>query len=193
MALTISTRANSQTLTKHVPFASVFPLLKWKQVMRLSFFSSCTYSSEFSPPNCYQLSSARTYSLLRNDPPSRNPSIRLSPLGLYLFYLVRVCVKEITRLPSVISTFYSIHPDPNHVDEPCRSYPFRAFLQNMLLAKVSPFSRRVTLHRRHLWFTAFRAGLCLQTLQILPRGRHPVSPPPFGRVGLLLRLRHFKG
>lgn len=86
--------------------------------------------------------------------------------------------QETTTLPSVICTFYSIHPDPNHVDESCRSYPFRAFLQAMLVAKVSPFSRRVTLHRRHLWFTAFRAGLCLQTLQILPRERHPVSPPP---------------
>jgi hypothetical protein len=126
-ALAISTHTNSQTLTKHVPFASIFPLLKWKQVMRLSFFSSCAYSSEFYPPDCYQLSSARTYSLLRNDPPSRSPSIRLSPLGLYLPYLVRVCVKETTRLPSVICTFYSIHPDPNHVDEPCRSYPFVCF------------------------------------------------------------------
>ncbi|WP_171685616.1 hypothetical protein [Paenibacillus planticolens] len=29
-------------------------------------------------PDCYQLSSAQTYSLLRNEPPSRSPSIRLS-------------------------------------------------------------------------------------------------------------------
>ena len=49
------------------------------------------------------------------------------PLRLYLPYLVRVCVKETTRFPSVICTFYSIHPDPNHVDEPCRSYPFVCF------------------------------------------------------------------
>ena len=89
------------------------------------------YSSEFYPPVCYQLSSARTYSLLRNDPPSRSPSIWLSPLGLYLPYLVRVCAKETTRLPSVICTFCSIHPDPNHVDESCRSYPFRVFLQDI--------------------------------------------------------------
>jgi hypothetical protein len=46
------------------------------------------------------------------------------PLRLYLPYLVRVCAKETMRLPSVICTFYSIHPDPNHVDEPCRSCPF---------------------------------------------------------------------
>jgi hypothetical protein len=39
-ALTISTHSDSQTLTKHVPFASVFPLLKWKQVMRLGAFKA---------------------------------------------------------------------------------------------------------------------------------------------------------
>jgi hypothetical protein len=49
------------------------------------------------------------------------------PSRLYLSYLVRVYVKETTRLPSVIYTFCSIHPDPNHVDEPCRSYPFICF------------------------------------------------------------------
>ncbi len=49
------------------------------------------------------------------------------PFRLYLPYLVRVCAKETTRLPSVICTFCSIHPDPKHVDESCRSSPFICF------------------------------------------------------------------
>lgn len=72
------------------------------------------------------------------------------PFGLYLPYLVRVCAKETTRLPSVICTFCSIHPDPNHVDASCRSYPFRAFLQAMHIGTNFP---------------VFMAG-------------HPTSPPP---------------
>jgi hypothetical protein len=72
------------------------------------------------------------------------------PFGLYLPYLGRVCVKETTRLPSVICTFCSIHPDPNHVDEPCRSYPFPVFLQDM---------------RTRIGFPVLLAG-------------HPASPPP---------------
>ena len=47
-ALTISTHENSQTLTKQVPFASVFPLLKWKQVMRLTSLLSLLASQVFS-------------------------------------------------------------------------------------------------------------------------------------------------
>jgi hypothetical protein len=116
------------------------------------------------------------------------------PFGLYLPYLVRVCVKETTRLPSVIYTFCSVHPDPNHVDEPCRSYPFPVFLQGKRLpAKASPFCRRVALHRRHLWFTLhsgldfacrpFGFRLTANTLSVLL----------LRRVGPLLRLRHFKG
>jgi hypothetical protein len=75
-AFTIATHENAQSLTKHAPFASVFPLLEWKQVMRLR-----AYSSKFYPPDCCQPSSARIYSLLRSDPPSRSPSIQLSPSG----------------------------------------------------------------------------------------------------------------
>jgi hypothetical protein len=72
------------------------------------------------------------------------------PLRLYLPYLVRVCVKETTRLPSVICTFSSIHPDPNHVDASCRSYPFPVFLQDKHISKGFPI----------LWVG------------------HPTSPPP---------------
>lgn len=72
------------------------------------------------------------------------------PFGLYLHYLAHVSAKEATRLPSVICTFCSIHPDPNHVNEPCRSYPFPVFLQDM--------------HIR-IGFPVFTAG-------------HPTSPPP---------------
>jgi len=46
------------------------------------------------------------------------------PLGLYLSYLVYICIKEPTELPPVIYTIPSIHPDPNHVNEFCRSFPF---------------------------------------------------------------------
>ncbi|MBA9087662.1 hypothetical protein FHR92_004147 [Fontibacillus solani] len=49
------------------------------------------------------------------------------PFRLYLPYLVCVYTKETTRLPSVICTFCSIHPDPNHVDEPYKSFPFVCF------------------------------------------------------------------
>lgn len=49
------------------------------------------------------------------------------PFRLYFPYLVCVCTKETTRLPSVICTFYSVHPDPNHVDESYRSFPFDCF------------------------------------------------------------------
>src|ERR1700730_12530671 len=43
-----------------------------------------------------------------------------------------------------------IHPDPNHVDEPCRSCPFPVFLQGM---------------RFRIGFPVLQAG-------------HPTSPPP---------------
>lgn len=116
------------------------------------------------------------------------------PFRLYLPYLIRVCVKETTRLPSVIYTFCSIHPDPNHVDAPCRSCPFPVFLlDKRKCAKASPFCGRVAQHRRHLWFTLYSGldfacrpfgfRLAADTLSILL----------LRRVGPLLRLRHFKG
>jgi hypothetical protein len=72
------------------------------------------------------------------------------PFGLYVSYLDHVCVKETTILPSVICTFSSIHPDPNHVDEPCRSYPFVCSLQDIHICISFP--------------------VCL--------AGHPTSPPP---------------
>jgi len=122
-ALTISTHEYSQTLTKHVPFASVFPLLKWKQVMRLGFTRpSClvkknrAYSSERYPPVCYQPSSARTYSLLRNNPPSRSPSVLAFPFGYTiptLFTFVARKLRDFPRssahsLPSILTLITSM-------------------------------------------------------------------------------------
>lgn len=115
-----------------------------------------------------------------------------SLLGLYLIYLVRACVKESTRLPSVICTFSSIHPDPNHVDKPCRSYPFPVFLQDMLSHKFprflggSPYISATSgsLHSG-LDFACrpFRFSFTGDTLPILL----------LSKLGFLLRLRHFKG
>jgi hypothetical protein len=133
-ALTISTHSDSQTLTKHVPFASVFPLLKWKQVMRLGAFKAHS-TLQKKPRILIQVFPSRLLpafigsDLLATTGRSAisQPIDSAFPLRLYLPYLVRVYVKETTRLPSVICTFYSIHPDPNHVDEPCRSCPFDCF------------------------------------------------------------------
>src|SRR5699024_12466534 len=50
-------------------------------------------------------------------------------------------------------TFYSVHPSPKHVDMSYRSLPFRCFPIGCAIAQVSPFFRRVTQYRRHLWFT----------------------------------------
>ena len=115
------------------------------------------------------------------------------PFGLYLPYLIHVCAKETTRLPSVICTFCSIHPDPNHVDEPRRSYPFRAFLQDMRISQRFPrflggspniAATSGSLHSG-LDFACrpFRFSLAGDTLSVLL----------LRRVGPLLRLRHFKG
>jgi hypothetical protein len=45
-ALTISTHLDSQTLTKYIPFVSVFPFLKWNQVIRLSIFQGSPHASK---------------------------------------------------------------------------------------------------------------------------------------------------
>lgn len=58
------------------------------------------------------------------------------PFRLYRPYLIRVCVKETTRLPSVICIFCSIHPDPNHVDESYRSFPFVCFPVGYTLSRI---------------------------------------------------------
>ncbi|MDQ0888227.1 hypothetical protein QFZ81_003315 [Paenibacillus sp. V4I9] len=106
-----------ESLTKHIPFASIFPLLKWEQVMRLAFFSSRLLPAFIGSD---LLTTTERSSISQ-------PIDSAFPLRLYLPYLIHVCVKETTRLPSVICTFYSIHPDPTHVDESCRSYPFVCF------------------------------------------------------------------
>lgn len=156
-ALTISTHANSQTLTKLVPFASVFPLLEWKQVMRLVNLRNELLHNYFLRILIRVFSSILLPAFIGSDLLATTKRSVISqpidlafPFGLYLPYLVRVYVKGTTRLPSVIYTLYSIHPDPNHVDEPCRSYPFPVFLQDI---------------RIRIGFPVFWAG-------------HPTSPPP---------------
>lgn len=116
------------------------------------------------------------------------------PFRLYRPYLIRVYVKETTRLPSVICTFYSIHPDPNHVDESYWSFPFGCFpvgyTISYRLPRFSGGSPNIaatsgSLHSG-LDFACrpFRFFLTEDTLPILATGR---------LQGYLLRLRHFKG
>lgn len=117
------------------------------------------------------------------------------PFGLYLPYLARVYEKETTRLPSVICTFYSIHPDPNHVDESYRSYLFRAFLKDMPSGKGFPgFPAGHPASPPPLVYVLFWAGLCpCRPFRFPFTGGHPVCQSfPHG-LGPLLRLRHFKG
>jgi hypothetical protein len=144
-AFTISTRENSQTLTKYVPFASVFPLLKWKQVMRLD-----AYSSKFSPPVCYQPSSARIYSLLRNDPPSRSPSVRLSLLGYTSPTLVTFVHRKLRDFPRS-----SAHSLPSIL----------TLITSISLAGHIPFLFSCKICSISISFPVFTAG-------------HPTSPPP---------------
>ncbi|MNI66387.1 hypothetical protein D3C73_1219480 [compost metagenome] len=115
------------------------------------------------------------------------------PFRLYLPYLVRVCAKETTRLPSVICIFCSIHPDPNHVDESYRSCPFICFPVRYTLSYRFPRfhggspSIAATSGSLHsgLDFACRPFGFFLAE-DTLPN-RQPLV------VGCLLRLRHFKG
>lgn len=115
------------------------------------------------------------------------------PFRLYRPYLIRVCAKETTRLPSVICIFCSIHPDPNHVDESYRSSPFVCFpvgytlsyrLPRSLGGSPSIAATSGSLHSG-LDFACrpFRFFLTEDTL--------PIRLMLF--AGCLLRLRHFKG
>jgi hypothetical protein len=122
-ALTISTHTRLTALTKHAPFASDFPLLRWKQVMRLMRILIQVFPSTPSPAFIGSDFLATT-----GQSAISQPIASAFPFRLYLSYLVHACGKETTRLPSVICIFYSIHPDPNHVDEPYRSCPFPVFL-----------------------------------------------------------------
>ncbi|MNY31674.1 hypothetical protein D3C86_1658470 [compost metagenome] len=83
------------------------------------------YSSGFSPPVCYQPSLARIYSLLRNDPSSRSPSVRLSLSVIPLLPCPRL--RQGDYETSLIHLHLLFHPDPNHVDESYRSFPFGCF------------------------------------------------------------------
>lgn len=115
------------------------------------------------------------------------------PFRLYLPYLVRVCAKETTRLPSVICIFCSIHPDPNHVDESYRSCPFICFPVRYTLSYRFPRfhggspSIAATSGSLHsgLDFACRPFGFFLAE-DTLPNRQSLV-------VGCLLRLRHFKG
>lgn len=114
----------------------------------------CIHSSEFYPPNCYQYSSARISSLLRSHPPPAVPSVRLSPYRVIPFLPIWFFLSiGVYRASPSNYTFYSVHPNPKHVDMSYRSLPFRCFPIGCAIAQVSPFFRRVTQYRRHLWFT----------------------------------------
>lgn len=115
------------------------------------------------------------------------------PFRLYRPYLIRVCTKETTRLPSVICIFCSIHPDPNHVDESYRSSPFVCFpVEYTLVYKFPRFlggspSIAATSGSLH-------SGLdfaCRPFGFFLTEDTLPIRLPSVD--GCLLRLRHFKG
>lgn len=152
----------------------------------------CIYSSEFYPPDCCQHSSARISSLLRSHPPPAVPSVRFSPYRVIPPLPIWSLSIGAYRASPSNYTLYSVHPNPNHVDVSYRSFPFRCFPIGCAWAQVSPFLGRVTLHRRHLWFTycsgldfacrPFRFSLTGDTLSILPYLER-----------MLLRLRYFKG
>jgi hypothetical protein len=129
-ALTISTHLNSQLLTKHVPFATVFPLLKRKQVMRHPFFAfvgfkenSGAYHPSFpihTVASFHRLGFAHYYGTIRYLAVRR---IGFPLLGLYLPYLAALHQGNYkTSLCHQHILFH--HPDPNHVNEPYRSYSF---------------------------------------------------------------------
>jgi hypothetical protein len=74
-------------------------------------------------------------------------------------------------------TVCSIHPDPNHVSEFCRSSPFTRFPAECANGTGFPgFSAGHPALPPPLVHILFRAGLCLQTFQIPLHRRHPVHP-----------------
>lgn len=71
----------------------------------------------------------------------------------------------------------SVHPDPNHVSEFCRSFPFLCFPAQCANDTGFPgFPAGHPTLPPPLVHMLFRAGLCLQTFQILLHRRHPVHP-----------------
>ena len=153
--------------------------------------TSCIYSSEFCPPSYCQHSSARISSLLRSHPPPAVPLVWFSPWRVIPSLPIWCLSIGAYRASPSNYTFFSVHPNPNHVDVPYRSIPFPCFPIRCVFAQVSPFFGRVTQHRRHLWFTCcfgldfacgpFRFSLTGNTLSILPCLER-----------ILLRLRFFR-
>jgi hypothetical protein len=104
-----------------------------------------------------------------------------------------IWLKEPTGLPPVIAPSVPSIPTLNTSVCPAGRFPFRVFPQDARFAQVSPFFRRVALHRRHLWFTycsgldfacrPFGFFLAEDTLSTLLRVER----------GCVLRLRHLKG
>jgi hypothetical protein len=199
-ALTISTHSDSQTLTKHVPFASVFPLLKWKQVMRLGAFKAHStlqkknraYSSKFSPPDCYQLSSARTYSLLRNDPPSRSPSVQLSPSGYTFPTLSAFASRKLRDFPRS-----SAHSIPSILTLNT-SMSLAGHIPFVLSCKICISQRFPRFHGGSPYIAAtsgsLHSGLDFACRPFrFPLARDTLSVLLQRRGGPLLRLRYFKG
>jgi len=108
-----------------------------------------------------------------------SPTYQCLPIGVY------------SASPSNC-TFCSIHPDPNHVDTSYRSFPSKDLpIRYAIRIGFPVFWAGHPISPPPLVHTLFRAGLCLQTFQILLHRRHPVHPSFWERM--LLRLRYLKG
>lgn len=110
----------------------------------------CAYSSKRYPPHCYQLSLAWIYSLLRNDPPSRSPSVRLSPSGYTSSTLFAFAPRTLRDFPRS-----SAHSIPSIL----------TLITSMSLVGHIPFVLSCKVCTFRISFPVFLAG-------------HPTSPPP---------------
>jgi hypothetical protein len=99
---------------------------------------------------CYQPSSAWTYSLLRNDPPSRSPSVRLSLLGYTFPTLITFVARRLRDFPRS-----SAHSLPSIL----------TLITSMSLAGHIPFLFSCKICFVRISFPVLQAG-------------HPTSPPP---------------
>jgi hypothetical protein len=153
----------------------------------------CAYSSKFYPPVCYQLSSARTYSLLRNDPPPRSPSDWLSPSGYTSPTLSAFAPRKLRgfprssahSIPSILTLITSMSL-AGHIPfvltcKICISHRFPRFHGGSPCTAATSGSLHSGLD---FACRPFRFSLTRDTLSVLLLLR---------RVGPLLRLRHFKG
>jgi hypothetical protein len=111
-----------ESLTKHIPFASIFPLLKWEQVMRLAFISSRLLPAFIGSD---LLTTTERSSISQ-------PIDSAFPLRLYLPYLIHVCVRTLRDFPQL-----SVHSIPSILTlltsmSPVGHIPLFVFLQDIL-------------------------------------------------------------